>query len=208
MVIPAKRPIEWALGASPMRLFRCILGFLAILWVVSGPAEADGRNSLPFIVPPQAEINKIHSAVIYTSEGDILVELFPEIAPTHVANFKYRADRGFYRNSLFDIYYPGYIIQGGKAPKGSDSGPAYSLPPEFSAREHSPGILGMARASDEKNAKRESSGSQFHIILGESPHMDGNYTIFGRVKGGMAAVENLRAGSRIKDIKVFVRPES
>lgn len=208
MGIPIKSTRKLPLDARRSPLFGRFWAIVAAAGLLCGIAAAETRNSLPFLVPAKDELYKIRSAIIYTSAGNILIELFPETAPIHVANFKFRADRGFYKNSAFDIYLPGYIIQGGKPTKSSGAPASYSLPPEFSAREHSPGVVGMARASDDKNARRESSGAQFHIILGESPHMDGNYTIFGRVKSGMAAVENLRQGSKITDIKVFIRPEN
>lgn len=184
-------------------LFQCC----ATAWLAIAYQLSWADSTPPFVLPNQSELLKIKSAIITTSEGKIYLELFPETAPWHVANFKYRADKGLYRNSTFDIYYPGYIIQGGKPAKGSNPPADYSLPPEFSSRQHIPGTLGMARASDENNAKRRSSGSQFHLIVSDSPHMDGNYTIFGQVKKGLDVVENLRRGSVIRDIKVFIRKE-
>lgn len=158
----------------------------------------------PFLLPKRSELNRIRSAALYTNRGTILFELYPEKAPWHVANFKYLADKGFYRNLKFNIYMAGYIIQGGDPSGRGNGGPGYNLPPEFSELEHVPGTLGMARRADDINPERLSSGSQFHILLGDAPHMNQKYTIFGHVVRGMSVVEELREGDVIKDLKVFV----
>ena len=65
----------------------------------------------------------------------------------------------------------------------------------------------MARKPDELNRNRASHGSQFHLLLSDARHMDGRYTIFGKVTKGINAMYLLRKGDKIKDIKVFVRRE-
>jgi peptidyl-prolyl cis-trans isomerase B (cyclophilin B) len=166
----------------------------------------------PFVLPARAELLKLRSAAIETSRGTLFFELLPEEAPWHVANFKYLADKQFYNGLRFHLYEPGYLIQGGD-PKGTGfGGPGYSLPPEFSPRDHKFGTLGMARKPDAYNRKkqlinpeRRSSGSQFHILLGDAPHMDGRYTVFGKLVGGAAVLSQLRANDTIKKITVYVR---
>lgn len=159
----------------------------------------------PFTLPPRSELSRIRSAVITTSKGEFLVELYPEIAPWHVANFKYLADKGFYRNLRFHLFREGYIIQGGDPSGTGDGGPGYNLRPEFSSLHHVAGTLGMSRRSDDINPERLSNGSQFHILLGDAPHMDKKYTIFGKVVDGMGIVEKLDVGDTIKDVKVYVK---
>ena len=166
----------------------------------------------PFSLPPRPELLKLRSAVIETSRGPLYFELLPEEAPWHVANFKYLADKGFYEGLLFHLFQPGYLVQGGD-PKGTGfGGPGYSLPAEFSSRDHRFGILGMARKPDAYskkkrlvNPERRSNGSQFHILLDDAPHMDGRYTIFGKLVGGRGTLQQLRAGDKIKKVTVFVR---
>lgn len=166
----------------------------------------------PFELPPRSELLKIRSAILETSRGSIFMELFPEEAPWHVANFKYLADKGFYNQLFFHLFKPGYLIQGGDPRGNGFGGPGYSLPPEFSARHHTPGTLGMARAPDRSqasgrlvNPQRRSSGSQFHLLLGDAPHLDGQYTIFGKVVGGRDVLEKLGEGDRIIKLTVFIR---
>lgn len=176
------------------------------------PYPAHGNP--PFEIPQRREVVKIRSAIIETSQGKLFVELYPEDAPVHVSNFKYLADKGFYSGTTFHLYRPGYLIQGGD-PKGTGlGGPGYTLSPEFSRRNHVLGTLGMARKPDTHgdpkepvNPQRRSDGSQFHILLGDAPHLDGNYTIFGRIVGGIEVLQRLREGDQIGKVTVFIRED-
>jgi cyclophilin family peptidyl-prolyl cis-trans isomerase len=189
---------------------KLVILLVSLLFVlVTRSAEA---TEPPFELPERKDILKIRSAILETSKGKLFLELFPEEAPWHVANFKYLADKGFYRNISFHLYKPEYLIQGGDPLGNGKGGPGYSLPAEFSARHHTLGTLGMARVpnTDPKtgrplNPQRRSHGSQFHILLGDAPHMDGQYTIFGKVVGGLDTLERLRAGDTILKITVFIR---
>lgn len=167
----------------------------------------------PFELPNRPELLKIRSAIVETSQGKIYIELFPEDAPWHVANFKYLADKDFYRGLKFHLYQPHQIIQGGD-PRGNGYGsPGYTLPAEFSRRHHSFGSVGMARVPDKDsrgrsvNPERRSNGSQFYFILGDNDplRMDGDHTIFGRVVGGLDTMERLRPGDTIQKLTVFIR---
>jgi cyclophilin family peptidyl-prolyl cis-trans isomerase len=187
-----------------------LLTLAATILSVNSSALADTEP--PFELPPRSEVLKIRSAILETTQGQIFIELFPEEAPWHVANFKYLADKSFYSQLSFHLYKAGYLIQGGDPRGNGFGGPGYSLPPEFSARHHTFGTLGMARAPDKSsksgrivNPQRRSSGSQFHLLLGDAPHLDGQYTIFGKVVGGRDTLERLREGDRIKKLTVFIR---
>ncbi len=190
---------------------RILLAVVSLTLLVSAlPVRAD--NSPPFELPPRNEILTIRSAVLETSKGAIYLELFPEEAPWHVANFKYLADKGFYRGLTFHLYKPNFLVQGGDPLGTGFGGPGYTLPPEFSNRHHTFGTLGMARKPDVVNPKgrsvnpqRRSSGSQFYISLGEAPDMDSRYTIFGKVVGGVDVAEALRAGDKIQNLTVYIR---
>jgi peptidyl-prolyl cis-trans isomerase B (cyclophilin B) len=184
-----------------------IRGTIVMLWALSASVWAPTQSlaaPAPYSLPSPTELNKIQSAIIYTSKGNIYLDLFPSDAPTHVANFKYLADTGFYRNLRFHLYFPGYVIQGGSPDGQAGGGPGWSLPPEFSARTHEAGTLGMARQPDYINPQRRSNGSQFHLLLAEAPHMNGSYTVFGKVIKGMDVLYKLRKGDLIRDVRVFV----
>ena len=129
--------------------------------------------------------------VMKTSRGDIEIELFEKDAPQHVANFKKLVKSGFYEGTSFHRVIPGFMIQGGD-PNSKDSdrsndgqgGPGYTIPAEIKAK-HEKGSLAGARLGDAVNPKKESSGSQFYIVTGEASHLDGQYTVYGKVTKGL-----------------------
>lgn len=129
--------------------------------------------------------------VLKTSMGDIEIELFEKDAPQHVANFKKLVNSGFYEGTTFHRVIQGFMIQGGD-PNSKDSdrsndgqgGPGYTVPAEIKAK-HELGSLAGARMGDAVNPKKESSGSQFYIVTGDASHLDGQYTVYGKVTKGM-----------------------
>jgi cyclophilin family peptidyl-prolyl cis-trans isomerase len=129
-------------------------------------------------------------AVLTTEKGIIVLEFYPDAAPLHVANFKKLAKVGFYDGTTFHRVIPGFMIQGGDPNSKDDNpfndgqgGPPYTVPAEFNKISHEPGILSMARSSDPNSA-----GSQFFICLGSPKHLDGQYTVFGKVIKGLDVV--------------------
>ena len=187
---------------------RILLTVVALTPLLSWASPSDP----PFKLPERRDLLNLRSAVLETSQGAIFFELFPEDAPWHVANFKYLADKGFYSGLTFHKYEEGYYIQGGDPRGNGFGGPGYTLPPEFTPRNHKFGILGMARKPDgygatgaQNNPQRRSSGSQFYMILGDAPQMDGEYTIFGKIVDGFDTLKRLRSGDKINKLVVFVR---
>ncbi len=137
-------------------------------------------------------------AIISTTEGDIVVEFFPDVAPIHVANFKMLTKAGFYDGVGFHRVLTGFVIQGGYPNTLDDNpnndgmgGPGYSIPAEFSNIKHEKGILSMARSQDPN-----SGGSQFFICLDRTPHLDEQYTVFGSVIKGLDVVEKIGSMQR------------
>ena len=116
----------------------------------------------------------------------IKAELYPEVAPNTVNNFISLINKGFYNGISFHRVIPGFMIQGG-CPEGTGvGGPGYSIKGEFSSNKfkndlkHSTGVLSMARSNDS-----DSAGSQFFLMVANSPHLDGSYAGFGKVIEGM-----------------------
>lgn len=174
----------------------CLTLFVAPAW-----------SEPPFELPPPKDLNRIQSAILDTSKGRIYLKLFPKDAPWHVANFKYLADKGFYRGKKFHLHRPNQIIQGGSPSSDPNGGPGYTLPPEFNAHLHIRGTLGMSRKADAFNPARRSNGSQFHILLSPNTNMDGAFTVFGKVVRGIAIVDQLREGDIIENLQVFVQSQ-
>jgi len=139
------------------------------------------------------------TAVITLESGnEIRIEFYPEDAPKTVENFVTLAKKGFYNNLTFHRVVPDFVVQGGD-PKGNGTGgPGYTIKAEFSKRKHVRGTLAMARSQHP-----DSAGSQFYITYGPTPHLDGNYTVFGQVVSGMEHVDRIKQGDRMKSVAII-----
>ncbi len=133
------------------------------------------------------------TATITTGFGDITIEFKENIAPKTVDNFKNLANSGFYDGTIFHRIVPGFVIQGGDPNTISGSrdtwgqgGPGYSINAELSDVKHEKYIVSMARGSDINSA-----GSQFFIVVGSAPWLDGKYTVFGEVVTGKDVVDQI-----------------
>lgn len=132
----------------------------------------------------------------------IEAELFPEIAPNTVRNFISLIEANFYDGLIFHRVIPGFMIQGG-CPQGSGmGGPGYSIRGEFTQNgvpnslRHERGVLSMARTMIP-----DSAGSQFFIMVANSPHLDGQYASFGKVLQGMEEVDRIVGAKRDRNDK-------
>jgi len=110
-----------------------------------------------------------------TSMGKITLDMYADVAPGHCNNLLSLAKIGYYDGLIFHRIIKGFMIQGG-CPEGSGTGgPGYNIKAEFNDTKHEPGVLSMARTSDPNSA-----GSQFFICLERVPHLDKQYTAFGK----------------------------
>lgn len=159
----------------------------AALLVMSGAAqdkkdEKKDNASEPKKAEPAKEV-----AVIKTSAGEMVAEFWPDVAPNTVENFKKLARQGFYDGTAFHRIIKGFMIQGGdpltkdvaKEDRYGTGDPGYKIKAEFNQKKHVRGVLSMARSADPNSA-----GSQFFIMLGPAPHLDGQYTGFGKLIKG------------------------
>jgi len=138
------------------------------------------------------------SAVITLDNGhQIRLEFFPEDAPKTVENFVTLAKKGFYNGLTFHRVVPDFVVQGG-CPKGDGTGgPGYQIKAEFNKQKHVRGSVAMARSQHP-----DSAGSQFYITYGATPHLDGNYTVFGKVVSGMEHVDRIKQGDRMTTVAI------
>ncbi|HZL36709.1 MAG TPA: peptidylprolyl isomerase [Tepidisphaeraceae bacterium] len=141
-----------------------------------------------YSAPPKMTIdpNKKYTGTIDTTEGQIAIELYPKDAPLHVNSFIFLAREGFYNGVIFHRVIPGFMVQGGDPTGTGTGGPGYQIPAEFNNRNHTPGVLSMARSNDPNSA-----GSQFFIVHGDASFLDNQYTAFGKVTSGMDVVEKI-----------------
>jgi HEAT repeat protein/cyclophilin family peptidyl-prolyl cis-trans isomerase len=144
------------------------------------------------LAPPQGT----RHAVIGTRHGYIEVELFGDDAVQTVANFIHLAKGGFYKGLTIHRVVPNFVVQGGD-PRGDGSGDAgYTVPAEVSRHHYDAGYLGIA------DAGKDTGSCQWFITLSPQPHLDGRYTIFGRVTKGMDAVWKIDQGDKF-DVKIL-----
>jgi peptidylprolyl isomerase len=146
---------------------------------VAGPAFAQQAND------PENTI------FLDLKQGRVVIQLFPDIAPKHVAQIKALTRQGFYDGTPFHRVIEGFMAQGGD-PTGTGTGGSKlpNLPLEASQRHFVRGVCGMARSS-----APDSANSQFFIMFAPAPSLDGQYTIWGRVVSGMEYVDQIKRGS-------------
>lgn len=121
--------------------------------------------------------------------GTVTVELRPDLAPNHVARIKELVRKGFYDGTPFHRVIAGFMAQGGDPTGTGTGGSGTKLRAEFSGEPFVRGVVGMARANSP-----DSADSQFFIMLGSSPSLDGRYTIVGTVLEGMDLVDRIKKG--------------
>ena len=140
--------------------------------------------------------------ILKLKDGDVKIELFPDVAPKHVDRIKKLANEGKYDNVVFHRVIEGFMAQTGDVQFGNSSSDKFDLnrvgtgssslpdlPAEFSDIPHEKGILSMARSSDPN-----SGNSQFFICFESAPHLDRNYTVFGKVVEGIEFVDMIKRG--------------
>ena len=119
-------------------------------------------------------------------------ELYPDIAPITVENFKKLADEKFYDGLTFHRIIKGFMIQGGDPEGTGMGGPGYTIKGEFASNgvqndlKHTRGVLSMARTMDP-----DSAGSQFFIMHQDAPHLDGEYAAFGKITEGLDVLDRI-----------------
>jgi peptidyl-prolyl cis-trans isomerase B (cyclophilin B) len=139
-------------------------------------------------------VNTNEVAVIKTTEGEMVIEFWPEVAPKTVENFKTLAKKGFYDGTCFHRVIRDFMIQGGdpltKDPNAEPSwgtgDPGYKINAEFNDRHHDRGVISMARSQDP-----DSAGSQFFICHGNPRNLDRQYTAFGKLIKGDDVLEKI-----------------
>ena len=120
--------------------------------------------------------------------GDMVAEFYPDKAPDHVRNFKWIAEHGSYDGLKFHRIVKGFMIQGGDPAGDGSGGPNWQVKAEFNDIPHTRGILSMARSRDPNSA-----GSQFFVVDGAPSHLNGQYTVFGKVFKGLDVLDKIVA---------------
>ena len=148
---------------------------------------------------PEAAPGTLPIAVLTIRDfGEIRIELLEHLAPRTVENFATLAADGFYDGTHFHRVIPEFMIQGGdpntkdRDPRNDgQGGPGYTIPDEFGAAPHRRGAVSMANTG-----RPNSGGSQFFVLVGDAPHLDGKHSVFGRVIEGMEVADRVAAVER------------
>jgi peptidyl-prolyl cis-trans isomerase B (cyclophilin B) len=174
--------------------------------ISEAPADAQGRPNDRIVIssvlirdtpPPEpvpfstetADQLAQYRGVLETSSGAITIEFFPDKAPEHVRNFLRLAQSGVFDGTAFHRIVRGFVVQTGalnsRAPL-TETQQKYvqTLKPEFNDTKHIKGIISMARGDDPASA-----ATSFFIVTGDASSLDGKYTVFGRVVGGLSVVD-------------------
>jgi cyclophilin family peptidyl-prolyl cis-trans isomerase/HEAT repeat protein len=138
---------------------------------------------------------KLPRAEIVTERGTITLELYPVEAPLSVENFLTLAASNFYDDGRFFRVVPNFVAQDGDHRGDGAGGPAYNIRDEFNPHRYERGSLGMALSGP------DTGGSQYFMTVAPDPHLDGRYTVFGRVIGGFDALDALVQGDHLERIR-------
>tara|TARA_B110000914_G_C15338648_1_gene388179 strand:+ start:113 stop:670 length:558 start_codon:yes stop_codon:yes gene_type:complete len=164
------------------------------------------KRTLLFLLILFITINNAHTKekkmILKLKDGNVEIELYPKVAPNHVKRFETLANEGKYDGVVFHRVIEGFMAQTGDVKFGNSNSPEFNLDlagtggsdlpdlkAEFSDIAHNRGVLSMARSSDPNSAN-----SQFYIVFEGAPHLDRNYTAFGKVIKGMEFVDKIKRG--------------
>lgn len=186
-----------------------LVSIILLLIMMDSQSISNDKNNTP--PRPKYEITAVQSGV---ELGKIIIELFPDIAPKHVANFDSLVSIGFYDHTAFHRVIPGFMIQGGDPNSKTEPREKWGygrpdqtkVPAEFSNLEHKRGIVSAARSRDPNSAT-----SQFFICVADAKHLDGQYSIFGQVVSGMEVVDKIVNAPRdardnpLEKIEMFIK---
>jgi peptidyl-prolyl cis-trans isomerase B (cyclophilin B) len=178
-------------------LLICALGLLLGAGLACAQESKDAKNAEPKKSESKEgskTVNTNEVAVIKTTEGEIVIEFWPDVAPRTVENFKTLAKKGFYDGTCFHRVIKGFMIQGGdpltkdpgKEAMWGTGGPGYQVKAEFNDHSHVRGVISMARSQNP-----DSAGSQFFICHGNPAFLDHQYTGFGKLIKGDDVLEKI-----------------
>jgi peptidylprolyl isomerase len=161
---------------KPLKLIAVILGvlFMAQANAQNNPGSLDPNNTL----------------YLDLKDGRVVIQMFPDKAPNHVARIKELAREGYYNGKLWHRVIAGFMAQTG-SPDGTGIGGSTKpdLKAEFNDIHHARGICSMARTGNPNSAN-----AQFFIMLADNAGLDGQYTAWGKVVSGMEFVDNIKKG--------------
>jgi cyclophilin family peptidyl-prolyl cis-trans isomerase len=141
----------------------------------------------------------LHPRVLLrTTKGDVVVRLYPEWAPSTVANFLNLVHAGYFDGNRWFRIVPDFVVQTGDRTNTGDGDAGYTIPAEENPIEQRSGIIAMGLNYDAKGAVRDSAGTQFYVTLSPQLHLDRAFSVFGEVESGANVLANLLENATIE----------
>ena len=166
-------------------MMKFVFSLIAALGIGLGAATAaDAPKPYADVKDPE------NTLLLKLKDGDVLIEMYPQAAPRHVARIKELVREGFYDGLKFHRVIEGFMAQTGDPRGNGTGGSGLNLKAEFNDLPHKRGTVSMARAMDP-----DSADSQFFICFEDSPFLDRQYTVWGQVISGMEAVDKIKRGT-------------
>lgn len=160
--------------------------------VKSRNTESDYRRAI-------ARIGKQVRATVETSRGAFIIEFLPDDAPLTVDNFVQLARKGYFNGQTIPRVVPNFVVQAGDPRGDQNGGPGYQIRCEINEVPFERAAVGMALSG------KDTGGSQWFVTHSPQPHLDGGYTVFGRVVSGMEVVDRIARGDIIRRVTVSER---
>ncbi|HEU4595016.1 MAG TPA: peptidylprolyl isomerase [Pyrinomonadaceae bacterium] len=154
------------------------------------------RNRQPDYERALARASKSVRAVVATDKGAFTIEFLPADAPLTVDNFVELARKGYFNNVSFHRVVPNFVVQGGDPRGDGNGGPGHQIRCEINTAPYDRGAVGMALSG------KDTGGSQWFVTHSPQPHLDGGYTVFGRVTEGLEVIDRLARGDRIRSVQI------
>ena len=154
------------------------------------------RNTLADYRRALARIGRKVRAEVTTDKGSFTIELLPSEAPLTVDNFVQLAQRNYFRGFTIHRVVPNFVIQDGDPRGHGNGGPGYQIRCEINEVPYDRAVVGMALSG------KDTGGSQWFVTHAPQPHLDGGYTVFGRVIAGMDVVDRIVRGDVIRSIRI------
>jgi peptidylprolyl isomerase len=169
-----------------LRLLACIVTFAALSLAPAFSQSASPGNTIR----------------METTKGVVTFVLRPDVAPKHAERFKLLISEKFYDNAPFHRVIEGFMAQTGDGARGDGTGKSKhpDLPAEFSNVPFTRGVVGMARSQNPNSAN-----AQFFIMFNDAPHLNGQYTVVGRVTAGMDVIDKIKRGEPVANPDRIVR---
>jgi cyclophilin family peptidyl-prolyl cis-trans isomerase/HEAT repeat protein len=157
------------------------------------------KNTIPDYRRAIARIGQHPTATVVTNRGSFTIEFIPDDAPLTVDNFIQLAKRGYFNGQTIPRVVPNFVVQAGDPRGDQNGGPGHQIRCEINEVPYERAAVGMALSG------KDTGGSQWFVTLSPQPHLDGGYTVFGRVIRGMEVVDNIARGDTIQRVVIDER---